>query len=113
MYKHDENTIDPRDTNLVTYSPKSKQFIVEASSLKANGIEPISHLYTIGGTKFVIHLWSEKFQTYICYRFKEQKWFRGELIAEIFTPYFGILTGSNDSKAHIASFGTELHILND
>ena len=113
MYKHEENTIDPRDKNLVTYSPTSKKFITEASSLKAAGITPISHLYTIGGTKFVIHLWSEKYKTHICYRFNEQKWFRGELIADIFTPYFGILTGGNDSKAYSASLGTELHILND
>lgn len=113
MYKHDENTIDPRDTNLITYVPESKRFVCEASMLKANGIEPVSHHYTIGGSKFIVHLWSEKFQTYICYRFKEQKWFRGELVADVFTPYFGILTGGNDSKAHAASLGTELHILND
>ena len=113
MYKHNENTIDPRDTNLITYVPKTKRFICEASMLKANGIEPVSHHFTIGGSKFVIHLWSEKFQTYICYRFKEQKWFRGELIADIFTPYFGIISTDKELKAHDASIGTELHILND
>lgn len=111
MYKHDENTIDPRDPDLVTYS--NKKFVVEASSLKANGIEPISHLYTIGGRKFIIYLWSEKFQTYICYRQQRQVKHHDEVAADVFVPYFGILTGGRDSKAHAASLGTELHILND
>ena len=114
MYKHDDNTIDPRDTNLVTYAADSKKFIVEASMLRAMGITPESHLYTIGGHRFVIHLWSEKFQTYICYRsMKSKKSPDGETIADVFAPYFGILTGGNSTKAYMASMGTELHILND
>jgi hypothetical protein len=113
MFKHDENTIDPRDTQLVSYLPYTKRFVVESSSLKAAGITPEVQHYTIDGTKFVVHLWSEKFQTYICYRFKKQRWFRGELISEVFTPYFDILSGGNVTKAYTASLGTELHILND
>lgn len=113
MYNHSENTIDPRDTNLVTYSPKNKRFIVEASMLKANGIEPISHLYPIGGSKFVVHLWSEKYKLHICYRQKRQVRQNGELVADVFVPYFSIITGGNSLKAYTASLGTELHILND
>jgi hypothetical protein len=113
MYKHSENAIDPRDTNLVTYSPKTKCFVTEASSLKANGIVPESHHYTIGGPKWVIFLWSEKYQLHICYRHQRQVRQNGELVADVFVPYFSIITGENKSKAHAASLGTELHILND
>ncbi len=113
MYKHSENAIDPRDTHLVTYAKDSKSFIVEASSLKANGISPESHYFTIGGHKWVIYLWSEKYKLHICYKHQRQVKRSGEVIADVFAPYFGILTGSNDSKAHTASLGTELHILND
>jgi hypothetical protein len=113
MYKHSENTIDPRDTNLITYSKESKKFIVEASSLKANDISPELHYYTIGGNKWIIFLWSEKYQLHICYRHQRQVKQNEEVIADVFAPYFGILTGGNDSKAHTASLGTELHILND
>lgn len=112
-YKHSENAIDPRDKYLVTYSPKSKRFIVEASSLKANGIEPESHHYTIGGPKWVIFLWSEKYQLHICYRHQRQVRQNGELIADVFVPYFSSITGRNSSKAHSDSLGTELHIIND
>lgn len=113
MYKHSENTIDPRDKNLVTYSKSSKIFIVEASSLKAAGITPESHRYTIGGQKWVIFLWSEKYQLHICYRHQRQVRENGELIADVFVPYFSIITGGNSTKAHKDSLGTELHILND
>jgi len=111
MYKHNENTIDPRDTNLVTYS--NKKFIVEASMLGSMGIEPESHYFTIGGPKYVIYLWSEKYKLHICYKHQRQIIQNEDLVADVFVPYFGILTGSNDSKAHTASLGTELHILND
>ena len=112
MYKHSENAIDPRDTNLVTYSKESKRFITEASSLKAAGISLKSHYYTIGNI-WVIFLWSEKYQLYICYRHQRQVKQNEEVVADVFVPYFGILSGGNSSKAHTASLGTELHILND
>jgi hypothetical protein len=113
MYKHSENAIDPRDTNLVTYSPESKQFIVEASMLNAQGISPKGHTFTIGGRRWVIYLWSEKYKMHICYKHQRQITRNAELVADVFVPYFGILTGGNDSKAHTASLGTELHIIND
>jgi hypothetical protein len=113
-YKHDDNTIDPRDINLVSYNPKSKRFITEASMLKSMGIQPFQHLYTIGGWKAVIYMWSEKHQYNIVYKQnREVKSPDGELIATVFVPYFGIISGGNQSKAHTDSLGTELHILND
>lgn len=113
MYKHDENVIDPRDTNLISYMPETKRFIVEASTLKANGIEPFSHHYTIGGPKWTIYMWSEKYQTHITYRHVRQVKIHDEVVADLFVPYFGMIIGTNESLAHTASFGTELHILND
>ena len=114
MYKHDENTIDPRDKHLVSYEPKSKRFVTEASDLKANGIKPIQHHFTIGGPKWIIYLWSEKYQMHICYKHQRSvKTYDGDIFSDVFVPYFGILTGGNDSKAHAASLGTELHIFND
>jgi hypothetical protein len=114
MYKHEENQIDPRDKNLVTYSPTSKRFIVEASSLRGSGIEPQSHHFTIGGPKWTIWIWSEKFQTSILYvHNRSVKSPDGELVADVFTPRFDMITSTNESNAHTASIGTELHILND
>ena len=113
MYNHSENTIDPRDKHLVYYNEDTKIFVCEASDLKANGITPISHHFTIGGPKWVIYMWSEKHQLHICYKHHQQITNDGDVIADVFVPYFSILTGGNDSRAHAASMGTELRILND
>lgn len=113
MYKHAENTIDPRDNEVISYYKEKKKFVCEASTLHANGIEPTLHHFTIGGPKWIIYLWSEKYQMSICYKHQSQVKNEGEVIAEVFVPYFGSLSGGNESKAHTASLGTELHILND
>jgi hypothetical protein len=113
MFKHEDNQIDPRDKYLVSYHKDSKTFVCEASDLRANGIEPVSHYFTIDGPKWVIYMWSETYQTSICYKQTSQIKNEGDVIADVFVPYFSVLTGGNDSKAHAASRGTELHILND
>jgi hypothetical protein len=114
MYKHEENQIDPRDKSLVTYNTQSKRFCTEASSLHAAGIEPHSHHFTIGGPKWVIYLWSEKFEMSIPYvHSRKVKDSEGELIADIFTPRFDSIVTLKEHNAHSASLYTELHILND
>lgn len=113
-FKHSEDTLDPRDASLVTYSSKSKRFITEASTLRANGIAPFSMKYVVGGSKYVLFLWSEKYKLHITYRFARKVYdAANEVVADVFTPYFGAITGRNESLAHQASLGIELHILND
>lgn len=113
-FKHSTDTIDPRDNHLISYNEMSKLFVVTASDLRANGIEPTMHNFTIGGNRWIIYLWSEKYQLHICY-----KWNRkitdpyGDLIADVFVPYFGMISTLNETRANQASLGTELHILND
>ena len=113
MYKHDDNVIDPRDKHLVTYSKDTKWFIVEDSDLRARGIEPFQHLYTIGGWKWVIYMWSEKHQIHIPYRLYKTESHDGDILAWIYRPYFGMITDSKELFADRDSKGTELHILND
>jgi hypothetical protein len=114
MYKHEENQIDPRDKSLITYNPQSKRFCTESSSLHATGIEPQSHHFAIGGPKWTIWVWSEKFQTSVLYVHNRSiKSPDGELIADVFTPRFDMVTSNNELNARSASMGTELHILND
>lgn len=111
VYKHEENQVDPRDKNLVTYSVASKRFIVEASSLKAAGV---SLIYIYGGKKLILWLWSEKFQLSIPYvHHRQVKSPDGELIADVFIPRFDSIVTLREHNAHAASLGTELHILND
>lgn len=113
-FKHDDTTIDPRDKSLVTYSKESRKFIVESSSLYGAGIQPVNHNFIIGGDKWVIYLWSEKYQMHICYKWNKNVIdVEGELVADIFTPYFGMISTLNETRANQASLGTELHILND
>ena len=113
-YKHDRNTIDPRDKSLVTYSKKSRKFIIESSSLHGAGIEPAIHNFIIGGDTWVINLWSEKYQMHICYKWNKKVIDAdGDLVADIFTPYFDMVTTLNGTRACQASIGTELHIIND
>jgi len=112
-YKHDENQLDPRDKQLVTYSPSTKRFIVEASSLKGSGIEPQFHRGTLG-CYYYLWLWSEKLQTSILY--KEQREVKspdGEVIANVFIPEFTMITTDKELNARSLSKETELHILND
>ena len=114
VYNHQETAIDIRDKHVISYNSKSKRFITEASTLKANDISPTAWHYTIGGWKQVIWLYSHKLDYYICYRFSRRECdAAGEVVADVFTPHFGVLSGGNSSKAHTASLGTELHILND
>jgi len=114
MFKHEENQIDPRDKSLISYNPQSKRFCVESSSLQAAGIEPIFHHYTIGGPKWVIYLWSEKFEMSIPYvHFRQVKDSEGELIADVFAPRFDMIETLKKHNAHAASLYTELHIQND
>jgi len=113
MYNHSENAIDPRDQHVVSYHKDSKTFVCEASDWRANGITPVSYYFTIGGPKWIIYMWSEKFQRHICYKQTSQVKNEGEVIADVFTPYFSSLSGGTESQAHAASLGTELHILND
>ena len=113
MYKHEENQLDPRDKDLVTYSPKSKRFIVEASSLKGSGIEPQFHQGVLG-SYYYLWLWSEKLQTSILYKEKNAvKSPDGEIIANVFIPEFTMITTDKELKARSLSLETELHILND
>lgn len=113
MYKHEENQLDPRDKALVTYSPKSKRFIVEASSLKGSGIEPQFHQGVLG-SYYYLWLWSEKLQTSILYKEKNAvKSPDGEIIANVFIPDFTMITTDKELKARSLSKETELHILND
>jgi len=112
MYNHEENQIDPRDKHLVTYSPNSKRFIVEASSLKGTGIQPQRH-QNILGDYYYLWLWSEKLQTSILY--KEQRSVKsedGEVIANVFVPSFSMITSDKELNARSLSKETELHILN-
>jgi hypothetical protein len=113
-YKHDDNTIDPRDTNLISYNPKSKKFVTEASSIQAAGIQPHSHHYTIGRSKYVIYMWSPKYRLHITYVWNHSvKSPDGEIIADVFVPKFDMIVTMNEHLAHDSSLGTELHILND
>ena len=114
MYKHDENTIDPQDKHLVTYVKGKRKWITEASSLQANGISPTQHHYTIGGIKKIIYLWSERYKLHICYRHSHKELdTAGEVMADVYTPYWGIISGGNETLANQASLGTQLVILND
>ena len=113
MYKHDENVIDPRDKHLVSYTPEKKKFVTEASSLKGSGIEPTSHHYTIGGPKWIIFMWSEKFQLHITYVWNRAVKHGDEVVADVFVPKFDMIVTLNEHRAHAASMGSELHILND
>ena len=113
MYKHEEAQLDPRDTNLVTYSKNTKRFIVEASSLHGAGIEPQWHTSVIG-SYFYLWLWSEKLQTSILYkRIRTVRDADNDPIAEVFVPSFTMIVTDTDLKARELSEGTELHILND
>ena len=113
MYKHEENQLDPRDKALVTYSPTTKRFIVEASSLKGSGIEPQFHQGVLG-SYYYLWLWSEKLQTSILYKEKNAvKSPDGEIIANVFIPDFTMITTDKELKARSLSKETELHILND
>jgi len=111
-FKHGPQSLDPRDKHLVSFNPDTKIFVTEASSLKGAGIEPASHQYVIGGHKYIIFLWSEKAQIYITYRYT-RKVTDGDVIADVFTPYFGMIVTDAEFKANQLSLGTELHILND
>ena len=112
-FRHDENVIDPRDKHLVTYSKDTKRFIVEDSDLRANGIEPMDHTYTIGRRTKIIFLWSEKHQIHITYRLYKTVTKDGDLLACIYQPYFGTITDNKELFANRDSKGTELHIIND
>ena len=113
-FKHTSEGLDPRDKHLVSYSKDTKIFVTEASSLRAAGIEPASHHYVINGPKYIIWLQSEKLGTHICYRHADKvKSPDGELIADVFKPYFSMIATDADHKARKQSEGTELHILND
>jgi len=113
MYKHEDNQLDPRDKNIVTYSPKAKRFITEASTLKAAGITPKWHKGTLG-SYFYLWLWSEKLQTSILYKhIKTTRDSEYNPVADVFVPEFSMITTDVQSKAHSLSAGTELHILND
>jgi len=113
-YKHDEHTIDPRDTNLITYSKKSKYFIAEASMLHGSGIQPMAHVDLLGRkTKWLVYLWSEKHQVHVPYIHSNQVKVDGEVVADVFKPDFGIITSNAECEANSAAKGTELHIIND
>jgi hypothetical protein len=111
-YKHEENQLDPRDKNLVSYTPGKKLFVAEASDLHGSGIEPAWHKGIF--SYYYIWLWSEKLQTSILY--KHNRTVRGpehDVIADVFVPYFTMITTDSEMKARELSEGTELHILND
>ena len=113
-YKHDTNTIDPRDTNLISYNKKSKYFLAEASMLRAQGIEPIQHHDVISRkSKWIVYLWSERHQVHVPYIHSSQVTNCGEVIADVFKPSFGIINTNAESEANAAARGTELHVLND
>lgn len=113
-FKHSEATLDPRDKNLVSYNSESKRFVTEASTLRAADIEPVKNDYVLGGHKYTLFLWSEKYGLHIRYRFDRKVYDRnGEVVADVFTPYFGIISTRAESLASTAAAGTELHILND
>lgn len=112
-YKHESNQIDPRDRHLVSYNADTKRFIVEASDLNGHGIEPEWHRGVIS-SYYYLWMWSERLQTSILYAHTGRvRNADNEVIADVFTPRFDIISSQTDVEAHTLSAGTELHILND
>jgi hypothetical protein len=115
-FKHDYNQIDPRDKDIVTWSPKNRRFITEVSTMKANGIEPEEYWDVVSRKPILkIWLWSEKYQQSILYSEIKHLTFpnsEGEPIASVFFPTpppgrpYSIV-------AYEAAKGTTVHILND
>ena len=113
-YKHDVDGIDPRDKHLISYDKNTKHFVVEASDLKGAGIEP---QYTTGVLYkgFYLYIWSDKYQIWVLYREnKSKRVMNGEdVIADVFTPDFSIVSSHEELLARKDPEGTELHIIND
>jgi hypothetical protein len=115
-FKHDYNQIDPRDKDIITWSPKNRRFLTEISTMKANGIEPEAYWDIVSRKPVLkIWLWSEKYQQSILYSEKKSLAFlnsEGELISSIF-----VLTAPTgryfNAEAYAAAEGTTIHILND
>ena len=115
-FKHDYNQIDPRDKDVVTWSPKNRRFLTEVSTMKANGIEPEEYWDVVSRKPILkIWLWSEKYQQSILYSERKSLAFlnsEGEILASIFVPTpppgrpYSIV-------AYEAAKGTTIHILND
>jgi len=107
MYKHEENSIDPRDKNLVTYYPISKTFIVEMSMLAGKKITPFRFNNSLGKTEWYIWVWANKLDTYI--KYKQDRRVTdpdGDLVSTIFLPV-------HSNYLPKEAIGTSLHILND
>ena len=109
MYKHSEDAIDPRDKQLITWNKESRRFIVEASTLSTNGIEPRR---THPSAK-MIWLWSNKHEVYVPYKKTSRVLNGDDVAAEIYTPYWWMITTNAQTLAMIDSRDTELHIIND
>jgi len=112
-YKHTEKQLDPRDQHAVTWSPSSRRFIAESSTLHAMGIEPFHYVDPYQGKgSWRIWLWSEKHQRSVLYIMNKALQIRDssgeDVIADVFVPLFDA-----NNPASRAAQGTQLHILND
>ena len=113
QYRHTEKQVDPRDQHAVTWSPSSRRFIAESSTLHAMGIEPFFHIDPYQGKgSYRIWLWSEKFPRSVLYITNKALQVRDlsgdDVIADVFVPLFDA-----NNPASRAAQGTQLHILND
>lgn len=113
QFNHGEHTIDPRDENVVTYNKDKKLFITEYSDLECIGVTTQTHVFTIGGPRECIYLWSEKIKFHVPYKFNRHIMNGDEIAGDIFLPEFSMVCTDKEFAAQQASLGTELHILND
>ena len=110
-FRHEEHQIDARDANMVTYIKDTNHLICEASMLECHNIKPKYHIDVVGNG-FYIWLWSEKFKSSITLK-KSDTIFNGDnKVADVYLPYFGVITCDNETLIRRAVKGLELHILN-
>lgn len=118
-YRHNENQIDPRDKNLVTWDPKQRMFVVERSMLDnvmgpSGKIEPF---YATYGNNPIpeefIWMWSSKHQVCILYFLRSRVYNGSDIACSIYEPFPNAFYGLQDRAAYEDAVGTTLHILND
>jgi hypothetical protein len=110
-FNHNSNAIDIRDKSLVYFNNVSKKFVVEASTLKAKGINQLGPSVN-GATYNTIWLWSPKFKMYLKY-IKTNSIKRGcRILADVFKPD-STYRNQDEIEAYAQAANIELHIIND
>jgi len=113
-FNHTETSLDLNDTSIRTVSQDTKKIVVEASDLKAAGIEPYYHVGVISSA-FTLFLTSPKLKMGVPFmeQISKRVIHNGDVVANVFVPVFNSIYGKIQMDAFTATKGWELHILND